>query len=579
MSISLHGVAIGGGIAIGRAHLMRQSMDDVSHYALEDDEIAAEIERFEVAIRRTRKQLEQLRSQIPENAPVELGAFLSLHIMLLTDTTISREPCDLIESQHCNAEWALKLQVEQLLEQFDAIEDNYLRERKQDMLQVVERIFKNLAGQETEIGITQELLDDTILIAHDLSPADMVYFKDNRVAAFVTDVGGTTSHTAILGRSLDLPSVIALHNARSLVRDEEIVIVDGVQGVLIIDPEESVLLEYRRRQRAWRDARRKLSSIRKVSATTKDGVDIELLANIEMPEDVVDAKETNASGIGLFRSEFMFLGDSLPNENEQYDAYRKVAEAMKGLPVTVRTMDIGVDKNPRWLHLNTAPNPALGLTGIRLSLFEPSLFRTQLRALLRASIHGRVRILFPMISSVMELKQTIQQLDWAKEELTEAGIAFNDRIEIGAMIEIPSAALIVGNLLKHLDFISIGTNDLIQYTLAVDRNDDAVSHLYDPTHPAILKLLAHTIRTASRAGKPVAICGEMAGDTRFTKLLLGMGLRRFSMHPANLLAVKQIVCTTHLDQIIAPVMRLLRSEDPIKIAALLDALNADPIQP
>lgn len=577
MSISLHGVAIGGGIAIGRAHLMRQSMDDVSHYALADDEIVAEIERFEIAVRRTRKQLEQLRSQIPENAPVELGAFLSLHIMLLTDTTISREPCDLIESQRCNAEWALKLQVDQLLEQFDAIEDGYLRERKQDMLQVVERIFKNLAGQDTELGVTQELLDDTVLIAHDLSPADMVYFKDNRVAAFVTDVGGTTSHTAILGRSLDLPSVIALHNARALVRDEEMVIVDGIQGVLIVDPEDSVLLEYRKRQRVWRDARRKLSGMRKVSAETKDGVAIELLANIEMPDDITDVKDANASGIGLFRSEFMFLTEALPNENEQYESYRKVAEAMKGLPVTVRTMDLGADKNPRWMAQNTAPNPALGLTGIRLSLHEPSLFRTQLRALLRASIHGRIRILFPMISSAMELKQALQQLEWAKEELTEDGIVYSDQVEVGAMIEVPAAALIVNSLLKHLDFISIGTNDLIQYTLAVDRNDDAVSHLYDPMHPAVLKLIAHTIRAATRAGKPVAVCGEMAGDVRFTRLLLGVGLRRFSMHPANLLAVKQIVRNTNLDQIAAPVMRLLRSEDPVKIGTLLEALNSDAI--
>ncbi|MDN0074803.1 phosphoenolpyruvate--protein phosphotransferase [Crenobacter sp. SG2303] len=577
MSICLHGVAIGGGIAIGRAHLVRQSMEDVAHYGLDPADVPAEVERFEEAIRTTRKQLEQLRSSIPENAPAELGAFLSLHVMLLSDISISGDPIDIIETQRCNAEWALKLQAELLTEQFDAIEEDYLRERKHDVLQVVERIFKNLAGHDTELGIAEDLFDDTILIAHDLSPADMVYFKDSRIAAFVTDVGGATSHTAILGRSLDLPSVIALHHGRTLIREDEWVIVDGQQGVLIINPEELVLAEYRQRQRAWLAARRKLSSIRKVSAETRDGAQIELLANIELPEHVDMARESGAAGIGLFRSEFMFLGrDTLPSEDEQYEAYRRVAEAMKGAPVTVRTMDLGADKSPRWLSHGVADNPALGLTGIRLCLAEPLMFRAQLRALLRASLHGRIRIMFPMLNALPELKQALAQLAYAKEELRDEGIAFADRIEIGAMIEIPSAALVVGSFLKQVDFVSIGTNDLIQYTLAVDRNDDAVSHLYDPVHPAVLKLIAHTIKTTHRAGKTVAVCGEMAGDARMTRLLLGMGLRRFSMDPVHVLPIKQVVRNTHLDDVVPVVGRMLRTEDPDKIADLLDQLNAEP---
>ncbi|MBP7579511.1 MAG: phosphoenolpyruvate--protein phosphotransferase, partial [Vogesella sp.] len=496
MSIVLHGVPIGGGVAIGRAHLLSQSMDDVVHLVLEDSEIAAEQQRFDSAVRDTRKQLELLWGSIPENAPAELGAFLSLHIMLLSDVTISRDPRDLIDSQRCNAEWALKLQCDTLVEQFDAIEEDYLRERKHDVLQVVERIFKNLAGHSTDLQFVEDMDEDAILVAHDLSPADMVYFKDSSVAAFVTDVGGATSHTAILGRSLDLPSVIALHHARELIREDELIVVDGQQGVLIINPEETVLAEYRRRQRNWIEARRKLSSIRKTDALTQDGTPIELLANIELPQDAANVLESGAVGVGLFRSEFLFLGrDSLPSEDEQFSAYREVAEATNGAPVTVRTMDLGADKNPRWLNHGAAENPALGLTGVRLCLAEPLMFRAQLRALLRATVYGKIRILFPMINGLGELKQALAQLEYAKKELREENIPFADKVEVGAMIEIPSAALVVGSFVKYVDFLSIGTNDLIQYTLAVDRNDDSVSHLYDPVHPAVLKLISHTIKT------------------------------------------------------------------------------------
>ncbi|UDM16533.1 phosphoenolpyruvate--protein phosphotransferase [Vogesella sp. XCS3] len=577
MSIVLHGVPIGGGVAIGRAHLLSQSMDDVVHLVLEDSEIAAEQQRFDSAVRDTRKQLELLWGSIPENAPAELGAFLSLHIMLLSDVTISRDPRDLIDSQRCNAEWALKLQCDTLVEQFDAIEEDYLRERKHDVLQVVERIFKNLAGHSTDLQFVEDMDEDAILVAHDLSPADMVYFKDSSVAAFVTDVGGATSHTAILGRSLDLPSVIALHHARELIREDELIVVDGQQGVLIINPEETVLAEYRRRQRNWIEARRKLSSIRKTDALTQDGTPIELLANIELPQDAANVLESGAVGVGLFRSEFLFLGrDSLPSEDEQFAAYREVAEATNGAPVTVRTMDLGADKNPRWLNHGAAENPALGLTGVRLCLAEPLMFRAQLRALLRATVYGKIRILFPMINGLGELKQALAQLEYAKKELREENIPFADKVEVGAMIEIPSAALVVGSFVKYVDFLSIGTNDLIQYTLAVDRNDDSVSHLYDPVHPAVLKLISHTIKTATKAGVQVSVCGEMAGDERLTRLLLGMGLRRFSMHPANLLAVKQNVLNSHLDTLAPQVARILRSEDPDRIADLLIQLNAGP---
>ena len=575
MSIILHGVAVGGGVAIGRAHLISRSMDDVAHYSLDDDEVPAEIARFDEAIRTTRKELEMLWGTIPENAPAELGAFLSLHIMLLGDAPISREPREIIEAQRCNAEWALKLQSDMLLAQFEAIEEDYLRERKHDVLQVIERIFKNLDGHSVQLPSADDLVEDAILVAHDLSPADMVYFKDSDFAAFITDVGGATSHTAIIGRSLDLPSVIALHHSRELIREDELVVVDGQQGVVIINPDEVVLAHYRRRLRAWRDARRKLSSIRKSNALTMDDTPIELLANIERPQDVGEVRACGAVGVGLFRSEFLFLGrDSLPSEDEQYEAYRAVLEQMKDLPVTIRTMDLGADKNPRWLNHGVADNPALGLTGIRLCLAEPLMFRVQLRALLRASVHGKLRVMFPMLNSLLELKQALAQLEYAKEELRDEGQPYSDSVEIGSMIEIPSAALVVGSFLKYIDFVSIGTNDLIQYTLAIDRNDDSVSHLYDPVHPAVLKLILHTIKTGTRGSVPVSVCGEMAGDPRLTRLLLGMGLRKFSMHPANVLAVKQQVLTTHLDHIAPLVSRMLRTEDPDRIADLLQQLNA-----
>lgn len=574
MSIALYGIGIGGGIAIGRAHLVSHTTADVNHYFLESADIPAELQRFDDAIRTTRKELEMLWGSIPENAPAELGAFLSLHIMLLNDAALSREPRKIIQAERCNAEWALKQQADQLIAQFEEIEEAYLRERKHDVMQVVERIFKNLAGQSSAPPLPSSLIDDAILVAHDLSPADMVYFKDASYAAFVTDVGGATSHTAILARSLDLPSVIATHSARHLIHEDELMIVDGQQGVVIVNPDETVLAEYRRRQRAWRAARNKLASLKKTNAQTQDGTPIELLANIELPKDVADVVESGAMGVGLFRSEFLFLGrDTLPDEQEQYDAYRHVAEQLNGRPVTIRTMDLGADKNPKWSIHGTGDNPALGLCGIRLCLAEPQLFRTQLRAILRASAHGQVRILFPMINGITDLKQALAQLDAAKQELREEEVSFDEKIAVGAMIEVPSAALTVNMLAKHVNFLSIGTNDLIQYTLAIDRNDDAVSHLYDPTHPAVLYLLTHTLKTAAKFGLPVSVCGEMAGDSKMTRLLLGMGLRRFSMHPANLLSVKQIVLDTHLDPTVAQTAKILRASDPEKIADLLTQLN------
>ena len=573
----LHGYAAGKGIAIGRAHLVVRGISELPQYHLPESELAGEVARFDAAIKATRKQLEQLRSAIPENAPAELGAFISLHLMLLGDVTLSREPADILQEQAINAEWALKIQTDRLSQQFDEIDDEYLRQRKQDMLQVVERIQKNLAGQSTELNLDANLLDDTILIAHDLSAADTLFFKDQRIEGFVTDIGGPTSHTAILGRSLNIPSVIGVGNARQLISEHEWVIVDGIQGVLIIDPDELVLAEYRLRLKHYRSRLRALNKIKKTAAATLDGEEIELFANIESADDVKALHNIGADGVGLLRTEFAYLNrDSLPEEDELYQLYSDIAKKLKGKPLTIRTVDLGVDKNPRWFGTGGTPNgslnPALGLTGIRLCHAEPVMFRTQMRAVLRAAVHGKLRIMFPMISSLSELKQSLTHLDTARKQLAERQEAFGE-LEVGCMIEIPSAALTVSSLLKWVDFVSVGTNDLIQYTLSVDRSDDAVSYLYQPAHPAIIRLLAHIIRTANRMGKGVSVCGEMAGDTKYTRMLLGLGLRKFSMNINNLLDVKDVVLHSHTERLENEMAKLLRNEDPDKMDALLKKLN------
>ena len=582
MSIVLHGVAAGKGIAIGQAHLITRGTAEVPQYDVSDDLIDAEAARFDAAIKATRKELEQLRSAIPENAPTELGAFISLHLMLLTDVTLSREPVDILKEQKINAEWALKQQSDKLAAQFDSIDDDYLRERKQDMLQVVRRIHNNLVGQSNEINLAGNLLDDTVLIAHDLSPADTVLFKEQHITAFVTDAGGPTSHTAILGRSLDIPSVIGLHNARKLITENEIVIVDGINGILIIDPDEVVLNEYRRLAREYRSHKRELNKLKKTAATTADGINIELLANIESAEDIKALHNFGADGVGLFRSEFLYLNrDTMPTEDEQYEVYAGIVKKLKGKNITIRTVDLGVDKNPRWFGQNSTPNsslnPALGLTGIRLCLAEPVMFRTQMRAILRAAAHGPVRMMWPMITSLSEVRQCLIHLDTAQRQLTERGEAFGD-VGVGCMIEIPSAALTVGSILKLVDFISIGTNDLIQYILSVDRGDDSVSHLYQPGHPSVLKMLQHVIRTANRMEKDVSVCGEMAGDTAFTRILLGMGLRRFSMNPNNILSVKNIILHSNAGQLEGDTAKIIRCEDEEKSEKLIKQINSVPVE-
>ncbi len=573
MSFTIHGVAVSGGIAIGHALLVSHALLEVAHYQVPKALIPHEVERFNDAINTVKHDLELLREQLPKSSPTELASFVTTHLAMLADSSIARAPIAIIEKERCNAEWALKQQMDDLVAQFDAIEDDYLRERKHDVVQVVERIIKVLLGHPSEVNL-KEQETDIILVAHDLSPADAIQFKDHQFAAFITDVGGATSHTAILARSLNIPSIVALQRARHLIHDGELMIVDGTQGVVIVTPDKDTLAEYRLRQEQWDIEQEKLKRIKLTKAETLDGTPIELFANIEVPEDVAKVKAAGATGIGLYRTEFLFMNRrEMPAEEEQFEAYRKVAEAMQGLPVTIRTLDLGADKQMNPDSVSECANPALGLRAIRLCLAEPQVFHTQLRAILRASQFGNIKILIPMLSNLNELRQTKLMIERAKASLRKDAIAFDEKIQVGGMIEIPAAAICAEQFAKQLDFLSIGTNDLIQYSLAIDRTDDAVSHLYNPLHPAILQLVENTIRAGAKCKKPVSICGEMAGDIKLTRLLLGLGLRIFSMHPAHILSAKKQVLQSDLSIVTPSARKILASHDMDKIEPLLQKLN------
>jgi phosphotransferase system enzyme I (PtsI) len=574
MNFVLHGSSVASGITIGQAHLVSTARLEVAHYEIPEPAVAGEIFRFDAGVARAKQELALLESQIPADAPAEFGAFINLHRMMLEDSSLSHAPREIIRERRCNAEWALVQQMETLGEQFAQVEDPYLRERGADMQQVVERVLKALMGQRAPLAPKLSDEHKLIVVAHDLSPADMLLFKRHEYGGFVTDVGGVTSHTAILARSLNIPALVGLHHARHMIREGELLIVDGIQGVLVVDPDPLVLAEYRLRQSQHELERKKLGRLKSTPAATLDGTAVELYANIELPQDLDKVHESGAQGIGLFRTEFLFMNrKDLPGEDEQYEAYREVARKMDGKPVVIRTLDIGADKALSG-HVESMPNPALGLRAIRYCLAEPHIFLTQLRAILRASHHGKVRILLPMVAHAHEVDQALVLIGQARQQLDERRQPYDKALEVGGMIEIPAAALALPMFIKRLDFLSLGTNDLIQYTLAIDRTDDAVAHLYDPLHPAVLQLVAQVIHAAVRARTPVAVCGEMAGDLALTRLLLGFGLRNFSMHPAQLLAIKERVLRTDLAAAEPLAHKVLRSSDAAKTRALLAKLNA-----
>jgi phosphotransferase system enzyme I (PtsI) len=576
MTFSIHGLAVARGIAIGRAVLVASSRVDVAHYFVSPEQVGAEIMRLRVARDAVVDELQRLQKAMPKDAPHELVALLDVHLMLLQDEELTSGVVHWIKTRLYNAEWALTSQLEIIVRQFEEMEDPYLRERKADMEQVGERVLHCLKGtgplvaqakrpqrpqQELQLGDTDVPL---VLVAHDLSPADMLQFKQSVFTGFVTDVGGKTSHTAIVARSLGIPAVVGARTASQLVKQDDWVIIDGDAGVVIVDPSPIILADYGFKQRQGDLERERLVRLRHTPSVSLDGQKIELLANIEMPEDTQAAISAGAVGVGLFRSEFLFMGRQghLPDEEEQYQAYRRAVDGMNGLPVTIRTVDVGADKPlDETRHDAAHLNPALGLRAIRWSLADPAMFLTQLRAILRAAAHGQVHLLIPMLAHGSEIRQTLALIDQARLELDRRGAAHGP-VKLGAMIEIPAAALSLRLFLKHFDFLSIGTNDLIQYTLAIDRADESVAHLYDPLHPAVLRLIADTIAECHRQGKGVSVCGEMAGDVTMTRLLLGLGLRSFSMHPSQILAVKQQVLRADCAKLVSWADQVLDSEDP-----------------
>jgi phosphotransferase system enzyme I (PtsI) len=588
MSFQLFGLPVSRGIAIGRAVLVASSRLDVAHYYVAESDVEAEIERLRTARDTVAGELTAMQRDLPAEAPAELSALLDVHRMLLHDDTLTGATKHWIRERHYNAEWALSAQLEVLARQFDEMEDEYLRERKADLEQVVERLLGVLAHGIDGLSpiaahaVTREESggDPLVLVAGDISPADMLQFKGGVFLGFVTDVGGKTSHTAIVARSMDIPAVVGAREASRLIRQDDWVIIDGDAGTVIVDPSPAVIDEYRTLKRQRDHSRAGLARLRHLPSVTRDGQHVELLANIEQPGDAAVALAAGAVGIGLFRSEFLFMNrdGELPGEDEQFEAYRTAVVAMRGRPVTIRTVDIGADKaldrmSANELRHEHALNPALGLRAIRWSLSEPAMFRQQLRAILRAGAHGRVRILIPMVAHLSEVLHTLDAVARARQQLDDAGRAYGP-VELGAMVEVPAAALMLPAFLRHFDFVSIGTNDLIQYTLAIDRADETVAHLYNAWHPAVLQLVAQTIAQAASLKKDVSVCGEMAGDPAFTELLLGMGLRSFSMHPSQIVTVKERVLATDTSVWARGLGRVLGADDPERECAVIAGESA-----
>lgn len=573
--ISLHGKGVAKGIAIGHAVIMGAALLEVKHHLIAPEDIEKECQRLDNAMRVVAEDLEYIKNNLPADAPIELAPVLGVHSMLLADPMLASETKEIIRSRRYNAEWALSTQGQILTSQFEQMEDEYLRERASDVNQVIERVLSFMAGVKSfDIQNLPDHDKDNlpfIVVAHDISPADMLNLREKHFAAFITDAGGPTSHTAIVARSMHVPAVVGMKNVRSMVRDREVLIVDGDEGLVIVNPSDLILEQYRRKQRQYETEREFLLLHKDEPAITVDGIKIEIEGNIELPEEAEDVLEMGATGIGLYRSEFLFMNrEELPSEQEQYEAYSLVLKTMAGRPVTIRTLDIGSDKTLN-NEATVAVNPALGLRAVRYCLAHPEMFLTQLKAMLRASIHGPLRILIPMISHMHEVREVKRYLAQAKEELLAAGVPIGEHVELGAMVEIPAIAIAIEPFLKELDFVSIGTNDLIQYTLAVDRVDDEVVSLYDAVHPAVLRLIHNTIQAGDRAGKPVCVCGEMAGDSLYTKLLLGLGLKSFSMHPLHIPEIKQIVRNSHTNELRTRVARTLNYGEPID----LDVVNAE----
>lgn len=577
MTLELQGIGVSRGIAIGKAYILFHNQPDVREYLIPKENVEREVNRLSQATEQARQQLKSILSHVPANAPADVSSFIETHLLMLNDSSLTSVPTDMIRSRRCNAEWALQLQRDALINVFNEMDDPYLRTRQDDVDHVVNRIHRILADEDVaDHEIPDGRLKGSIIIAEDLTPADTVLMQHQGIAAFVTEHGGATSHTTILARSLGIPAIVGIESVRRYIQDNEQLIIDGETGTLIAGADETITAEYQQRLVDFNQHIASLSRFKSQPTKTQDGKAIKLLVNAELPEDISTISNAGAEGIGLYRTEFLYMNRiSPPEEEEQLAAYRDVVESMNGHPVTIRTFDLGADKTVdggRSLG-PTATNPALGLRAIRLCLNHPNMFRTQLRAILRASAFGKIKIMFPMISSLQEVVQAKRLLNMCKQELDNEGLEYDRHIEIGVMVEIPASAVCAEMFAEQVDFLSIGTNDLIQYTLAIDRIDDQVNYLYDPLHPAVLRLINLTLEAGKKHNIPVSMCGEMAGDRRFTRLLLAMGLENFSMHPNALLEIKQIINETDLEQLPENALQILDLSKKLDAEKLLDQIN------
>ncbi len=576
MSFTLHGLGVSKGIAIGKVHIIRHDQVEVSEYTLSKHNLEEEVSRFENALAIARQQLLHIRDKAPKDTAVDIAAIIEAHLLMLDDSLLTRVPIELIHQHQCNAEWALKLQCESLVQIFDNMEDPYLSSRKSDVEQVVMRIQRILRGY-AETTLDPEDMANMIILADDLSPADTVLMQHHGILAFITEYGGMTSHTAILARSLGIPAIVGLRRARAYIQPDDMLVVDGFQGMILAEPDERSLRYYRMRQREEKRQRAALNKLKNAPTMTLDGTPITLHVNIEFPEDVTAVKRVGGEGIGLYRTEFLFMNrQQPPDEEEHFEAYSRVVRALRGGAVTIRTLDLGADKpiDSRFYDGSVGANPALGLRAIRLCLKNQKLFKPQLRAILRASALGHVRMMIPMVCGFQELVQVHNLMEEIRNELRNKSIKFNSQMPFGVMVEVPAMAICSDLIAPHVDFLSIGTNDLIQYTLAIDRGNDAVNYLYDPLHPAVLRLIKMSIDAAVKVGKPISMCGEMASDSRYVRLLLGLGLRYFSVNPEAFLEVKQIINNSDMKGLSQLTHEILQTSSQTEITERLEAINA-----
>jgi phosphotransferase system enzyme I (PtsI) len=580
MTVACCGLAVSTSqaVAVGPAFVLDRGSLAVAPKRITSEEVISEIARLEEALSAAQQALRTVRSQIPSATPLRVAEFIDSHLLILEDAALVEPARDLIREQLFSAEWALQQHRDALIQVFEDMEDPYIRSRSDDIDQVVRHILDFLLDSERSGGGRDEDIAGCVIVARDISPADTIVLRHRGAAAFVTEFGGPMSHTAILARSLNIPAVMGVRNATRFLRPGETLVVDGETGTVLADADAGILDHYRKRLVALRKRRIRLRRLLRDPSRSRDGVHVRLLANLELPEDADAACANGAEGVGLYRTEFLYMNrENLPDEEEHLAVYREAIRSLGGIPLTIRTLDLGADKqvdgSPGGGACPPVCNPSLGLRAIRLCLKEPELFRPQVRAILRASADGPVRLMVPMLTSVREVDSVLALVAQIRLELSREGVPFDPAVPIGGMIEVPAAAICAATFAARLDFLSIGTNDLIQYTLAIDRVDDSVNYLYDPLHPAVMHLIRGIIAAGRRARKPVSMCGEMAGDPRFTRLLLGLGLREFSMQPGSLLEVKEVVRAADVGALEGAVAKLYERIDEESAEALLDDLN------